>query len=262
MSVKNNTLNYYYKIFKHYPDLNNPISFNYKIQWLKLFDQTNDHITCVDKKAVKGWVESRIKGITIPPANTYPEVWKTTHDAGSVQFVNNETDAQKAYRKLNKKLKRSYGFRKGEWAYSFVKPEIIKEKRIDNGDVDYKFHCCNGEVKWLQMIWDRFDGNIKECIFDSKGHATDLHLDNKLTHSKRDLFCTRDNFFELKRIAELLSKEWKYVRVDLYWAEKQPWFGELTFWPAAGCYPKNKDNIIFGKMLDFDITTKKDKIIE
>jgi hypothetical protein len=73
--------------------------------------------------------------------------------------------------------------------------------------------------------------------------------------------CGLEKFFELKKIAEKLSERWKYVRVDLYYGEGKPWFGELTFWPKAGCY-KTPDQVEFGKLLDFDMTTTKPKVVD
>ena len=40
---------------------------------------------------------------------------------------------------------------------------------------------------------------------------------------------------EMIRICRCLSKEMKFLRVDLYNVDGQVLFGELTFYPAAGC---------------------------
>lgn len=260
MIVKENAIKWYYKKLKSYPDLKNPLSYNDKIQWLKIYDQDPNHVICCDKLKVKDWVEERVSGIVISNTESYPAVWKTTHDSGGITFVNSADDIKSAEKKLKKRLKKTYGFQKGEWAYSLVKPAIIKEKRINNGDVDYKFHCCNGEVKWLQMIWDRYT-DVKESIMCSNGNVLDLHLDHEMKHTPQKYFCTDQEFKELKRVAEILSKEWKYVRVDLYLSKGQVWFGELTFWPKSGCY-KTKDVNIFGSMINFDLTATKPPVIE
>lgn len=36
------------------------------------------------------------------------------------------------------------------------------------------------------------------------------------------------------RIAELLSKDISFARIDLYEVEGKVWFGEITLYPAAG----------------------------
>lgn len=43
-----------------------------------------------------------------------------------------------------------------------------------------------------------------------------------------------DNLSEMIKIAESLSNGCKFVRVDLYDVKGKIYFGELTFYPAAG----------------------------
>lgn len=262
MTIKQEAINWHYKKLKTYPDIENPTSYNDKIQWLKIYDQDLDHITCCDKILVKDYVANIIgEEYIIPNTTDYPAVWKANNGSGGIQFVNSKDDEATALENIQPLLKKVYGKNKGEWAYRLITPGIVKEKRIDNNDVDYKFHCCNGEVKWLQMIWDRYSGNTKESNIDPNGIPMSWHFDEKMTHVEVPPHCGLDKFFMMKSIAQQLSKKWKYVRVDLYWGEDQPWFGELTFWPKAGCY-KTPDQIKFGKLLDFDITTTKPAVIK
>ena len=43
-----------------------------------------------------------------------------------------------------------------------------------------------------------------------------------------------DNLTNMIRVAEELSKEFKFLRVDLYNVKGKIYFGELTIYPAAG----------------------------
>lgn len=43
-----------------------------------------------------------------------------------------------------------------------------------------------------------------------------------------------DNLTDMIKVAEELSKGFKFLRVDLYNVEDKIYFGELTFYPAAG----------------------------
>jgi hypothetical protein len=65
---------------------------------------------------------------------------------------------------------------------------------------------------------------------------------------------------ELTDLARKLAKSWRYVRVDLYWSREQAWFGELTFWPLAGCYLTD-DEPTFGQMLELDLTQRLEPIV-
>ena len=262
MTVQSESINWHKKKLKSEPNLVNPVTYNDKINWLKIYDQDPDIVTCCDKILVKEYVANVIGNKYIIPNTTdYPAVWKTNHGSGGIQFVNSKQDEAQAYKNLAPILKKTYGKNKGEWAYRLIKPQIVKERRIDNNDVDYKFHCCNGEVKWLQMIWDRYSGKTKESNIDPEGNPMSWWFDEKMQHVEVPPHCGLDKFFELKKIAEKLSRKWKYVRVDLYYGKEQPWFGELTFWPKAGCY-KTPDQAKFGTLLDFDLTTIKPMVIE
>ena len=46
----------YYLRFKKRCNLKHPQTFNEKLQWLKLYDQRNEHTTMVDKYAMKEYV--------------------------------------------------------------------------------------------------------------------------------------------------------------------------------------------------------------
>lgn len=261
MTIETEALNHYYKKFGEYPDLKNPRDFNEKIQWLKLYDQDSLQITLCDKIAVKEWVASIVgEQYVIPYTEDYPAVWKTNHMSGDAELVNSSEDAELALTRLNNRLRKKHGMKKGEWAYRKIEPQILKEQRLDV-NTDYKFHCVDGKVKFMQMIWDRTHYG-KECTFDADGNLTDLIVEPRNEHVKRELICTQEQFQTLKQIAEKLANGWKYVRVDLYWSNEQPWFGEMTFWPASGCFPRHKDIKKLGEYLDFDRTTTKPRVIE
>lgn len=262
MTVRYKETAWHNKKLGYWPDLENPVSYNDKINWLKVFDQDKDQIICCDKLAVKDFVAKEYSPeIIIPNTTDYPAVLKTNNGSGDIEFVSNTQEEKVALERLNIKLKKKHGKNKGEWAYSLIEPNIVREKRINNNDVDYKFHCCNGEVKWLQMIWDRYSGSTKESNIDPDGNPMTWWFDEKMQHIEVAPHCGLDAFLKMKKVAEILSKRWKYVRVDLYWGDDQPWFGELTFWPKAGCY-KTPDQVKFGKLLDFDTTTVKPKVVE
>lgn len=59
------------------------------------------------------------------------------------------------------------------------------------------------------------------------------------------------NFAEMKRIAEVLAKDFLIVRVDLHNLDGKIYFGEMTFTDSAG-YTKFQPaeyDLILGKML-------------
>lgn len=54
-----------------------------------------------------------------------------------------------------------------------------------------------------------------------------------------------DKFDDMKSIAQKLSKDIPFVRVDFYYINRKVYFGEMTFYPDSGCgkiEPKEWDN--------------------
>lgn len=254
------------------PNLDNPRGYNDVIQWLKLYDQTPEHVIACDKYAVREWVAERVgEGVlnrllyvADEPLEGVPTPYmlKATHDSGSTYKIRQEADLVEAIPKLRQKLGRVYGAHKGEWAYSFVKPRVIAEELMPEPVIDYKFHCTHGKVRWVQVIWDRDSGQPKEAIFLPDGTLTDLHMDHKMAHAPLQRMYPGDvAWSELTRVAEALAKRWRYVRVDLYYVpDVGVRFGELTFWPLSGSY-KTADEPVFGEMLEIDLSYKHEPMV-
>jgi hypothetical protein len=261
---------FHLQVIGEFPHLTNPQSYNDKIAWLMLFDQQQVMIQCTDKFKVREFVENRIgkkylneiytTGDSFDCINfeSLPEAFviKTNHDSGTVILVKNKElwDPQPARAKIQSALSKPYGVEKGEWPYQFIRRKIIVEKYLDLAKdklpVDYKFHCVDGQVKWLQYIFDR-GNDTKEIIFDRNFNRLPFHLDNNFI--KSDLSPQRpENWEQLVDIAEKLASGFKYVRVDLYNVDEEILFGELTFFPMSGCYA-SLDLHIFGEMMDFSL---------
>lgn len=255
-----------------FPDLVNCPDYNSKIQWLKLFAQDPRIVTCTDKLLVRDFVKERLGDGFLPKlyqvADSFDQinfdalpgsfVLKTNHDSGSVILVRNKQvfDIEAAESQMTKSLKRVYGKSKGEWTYKFVRPKIFLEEFLGDPSAespppDYKFHCVNGKVRWLQYIYDRgFD--TKELIFSPNGDLLPVHFDRNLKPGRAS--DAPENFYPLIGVAEKLSEGFKYVRVDLYFINRRIYVGELTFFPLKGTYGGDGQKEL-GKLLDFDRNT-------
>ncbi len=258
----------YWVALKKFPDLINCPDYNDKIQWLKLFDNKEVLIQCVDKVLVRNYVESKLGEGYLPEIyqvcdgyndislETLPQsfVLKTNHDSGSVFLISDKekNDWIAISKGVEASLKRKFGVWGGEWPYSYVKPKVFAEEYLGLGEgsapADYKFHCVNGEVKWLQYICDR-EGTAKEAITDSSGAILNLHLSERLLPMTK--FNPPGLFKRMVEIAEILSEEFKYVRIDLYLIDNQIFVGEMTFFPMYGTY-KGSGIVELGEMMDFE----------
>ena len=122
-----------------------------------------------------------------------------------------------------------------EWPYKNVKPKIIVEQYFSDDSneelKDYKFHCFNGKPFILQVDYNRFVEHYRN-IYD-----LDFNLINATIKypPNTDIVVKKPNRLkEMINIAEVLSRDFKYIRVDLYESNNKVFFGELTFHHGSG----------------------------
>lgn len=237
-------------------NLDNPVTFNEKLQWLKLHDHNPCYVKMVDKITAKEYVANIIGWDYIIPTiavydsvddikfNELPHrfVLKTNHSGGNSGVVickdKRSFDFEDAKRKLSESLKSNMYRHSREWPYKEIKPRILAEEfitDIGDGDLkDYKFFCFDGEVKSLFVGTERMSGDVKFDFFDADFN----HLDLVQTHPMSGKQIQKpENFEKMKDLASLLSKGFPHVRVDLYNIDGQIYFGEMTLYHHGGFYP-------------------------
>ena len=247
-------IKYWYKNkMGYYPDLDNPRSFNEKLQWLKLNYREAILTSLVDKYAVKKYVADKIGEEYIIPTlgvwNSFDEidfgslpnqfVLKCTHDSGGLVICKDRTllDMEYARKKVESCLLSNFYKQGREWPYKNVKRRIIAEAYMEDKETkelrDYKFFCFNGNVKWLFIATER--NNREEPYFDF--FDMDFkHLDLRHGHPNAPFEIKKPTNFELmKDLSAKLSKGFPHVRVDLYEVDGKVYFGELTFFHHTGC---------------------------
>ena len=235
-------------------DLKNPKTFNQKLQWLKLYNRKPEYTTMVDKYTVKEYVANIIGEEHIIPTlgvwNSVDEIdWdalpnqfvlKTTHGGGGGGVVicksKADLDKNKACKILEKSMNGNIYITQREWPYKNVRKRIIAEKyMIDESGYelkDYKFFCFNGKVECFKVDFDRFTSH-KANYYDR--NATLLPFGETVCpadHSKK--FDKPKNFNKMIECVETLSKDIPFLRIDLYNINGEIYFGEITFFPAAG----------------------------
>lgn len=242
----------YYKNFGRFPQWNNPKTFTEKLQWLKIYNRNPLYSTMVDKYDAKKYVANKIGGKYIIPTlgvwekaedidfDSLPNqfVLKTTHDSGRIIICKNKSILEKEniIKILNESLKRNFHAITREWPYKNVKPQIIAEKYIDNNDqdlIDYKFYCFNGVATYCQVITNRTEVETIDFFDKNWIHLNFIGLNPKARHSLKTIEKPY-NYSEMLKIAESLSKNCPFLRVDLYNINGNILFGELTFFPNSG----------------------------
>lgn len=245
------------KMFKatmDYPlNLENPKSFNEKLQWLKLYDRNPLYTKLVDKYKVREYISEKIgEDYLIPLLGVWddPEeidfdslpnkfVLKCNHNSGLGMCIctdKSKIDIKKVKNELKSGLAQNYYLNGREWPYKNVSRKIICEKYMTDETGknlrDYKFYCFDGKPKIVGIYQDRnSDKETTGDFFDMNFEWVDLRfgMPNALNKPQKP-----QKFQEMIKIAEILSEGMPEVRVDLYISNNKIYFGELTFFDGGG----------------------------
>lgn len=243
----------YKKAFNKELNLDNPKTFNEKLQWLKLYywPQNEKAIQCADKFRVREFLSERGYGEYLNELyfdwesvgeidwNKLPDqfVIKCNHGCGYniICADKSKLDIEKAKKSIKKWMKQKFGHFLAEPHYDKIKPHIICEKFLGGNMVDYKFFCCNGKVEFMYIAEGFGEEGVKKIsFFDKFGQEAPF---------KRSDYPAYDNvkkpqkFEEMKKMSEVLSKDFPFVRVDWFEVEGKIYFSELTFTPGSARIP-------------------------
>ena len=251
-------------------NLKNPQRFTEKLQWYKLYYRNPIMHQCVDKYEVRDYIKSKglenilneLYGIYNNPNEidfkNLPNkfVIKTTSGSGGQNVLICQDKAKLDIEDTKKKLdywlklnpKKSFG---REWAYEGTNNRLIIEKYLEGNDDnlsginDYKFFCYNGKVEYIVFDGDRYIKH-KRNFYDKNWKYIDIQSD---CEKLGDIIEKPKMLDEMKKVAEKLSKDFPFVRVDLYCISNKIYFGEMTFYPWTGYVKYNPDEFdyILGK---------------
>ena len=251
-------------------DLNDPRTFNEKLQWLKLHDRNPLYTKLVDKAEVKLWVAERIGWEHIVPTlgvwdsfddidfDELPEqfVLKCTHDSGGLVICRDRAtfDMEAARRKISQSLSRNYYWGGREWPYRDVAPRVLAEEYLQpdtSGDLpDYKlFHFSNGRLVALLMTNRFAEAGLTKTFFDESWRPLNIAEGG---HPRKPETTVPPHFEEMKRFAHRLAEGPPFVRVDFYESGGKLLFGEMTFYPNSGfeCFDPEEWDVEFGSWLE------------
>ena len=253
--------------------LKNPLTYNEKLQWLKLHDHNPLYTTMVDKFAVKQYVASKIgEEYIIPTIGVWdsPEqidfsilpnqfVLKTTFGGGGSDLIickdKSLLDIDESRKYLSGYMKQNSYKHLKEWPYKNVPHRIIAEKLLEEPGkeslTDYKVMCFNGVAKLVELHMGRYTGKHTQDFYDRDWHKTELS--QGVYGECSDYIVEKpQKFEEMLRLSELLSESIPHVRVDWYIINHQLYFGEMTFFDGSGLCPWDKDeyDMLLGSWID------------
>lgn len=270
-------------------NLSHPQDMNHQLMKLSL-EAYNDpiqhqlRVQCADKYRVREYVASKgLEDILIPSYGVFDNFEEIGFDKLPNQFVIQSNfgcghiwickDKKKELADIKKWRKQfnewmaitDFGLSSSEWQYSEMPHKLVITKYLDSlGAIsvnDYKFHCMHGKVYGCFAAYDRQVGVDHGVQFDH------YDIDWKLTdgirpgwHPKRREIPKPQCYKQMLEIAQILSKDFPYCRVDLYEVEGKVLFGELTFTPQGNVMSYYTDEMLQDMLRFYNETKMKQDI--
>jgi hypothetical protein len=247
-------LNYQLRYFhnrKRFPNFKNPKDWSERVLASMLSPSFLKYAKFVDKINVRNYVKEKgLQSILLEHFGTWEKpsdidfsklpnkfALKTNNGVGNHYFCKNKLDLNRAL--CLKQLENNLSIIESqdsilEPQYKSITPLIFCEELIDTGTdswpIDYKIHCINGEPDHVFLAMER-EGKVKYGTFDLDWNMLPYTRDafKPTTYPKKPKYLKE--MFEISRI---LSKDFEFVRVDLYEHGDRIIFGELTFSPWGG----------------------------
>lgn len=255
-------------------DLDNPKTFNEKLQWLKLYYRGDDFTNKVDKIEVRKYIEDKLgKEYLIPMLGIYDSVEEINWDELPNKFVlkcthgshcniickdKDSLDIEKAKKKLTKWMEKSWYWFGREWPYKNIKPRIICEEFIVDEKLsdlpDYKFMCFNGKPKLVMVCQDRNEHAVSiNSFYDMNWNITEIKqgpLNVRTDEAK--LLNKPKNYEKMIEFSKVLSEGLPFSRIDFYEVNGKLLFGEITFftWSGLGKFTPEKYDEILGSWIE------------
>ena len=264
----------YYKRMGVLPNLDNPKTFNEKLNWLKLNLRSPDQTTKVDKVKVKELVANRIgEEYVIPLLATWdraedidisslPEqfVIKCNH-AGGVFICKNKSEfnVDLIKKKVAKLLKKNYFYPSRCWPYKNVERKVFAEEFVKNNSSEentdlivYKVFVFNGRSKLIQVIQNDKTPNESIDYFNTNWDLLNIRQNykNSEVHVEKP-----EVLDEMLKLSNKLSDKVPFVRVDWYIVDGKLKFSEFTYYSDSGFerfYPDEWDEKL-GKLIKLPI---------
>lgn len=255
-------------------NLDHPVSFQEKTQWLKLHYKESLYTRLVDKYEVREYVAGKIGAeYLIPLYGVYESfddidfpslpdqfVIKCTHDSGSTIVCRDKSsfNIKAARKRIMSSMKKDYFLEGREYPYKDVRHRIIVEKLLiadsDNTSVpDYKFFIFNGEPRMFFVAEGRFSKEgTRFTFYDMYWNELPIRAKGHVAEGAHTSVKKPECWEEMKEIVRKLSIPVPFVRIDLYISENKLYFGEYTFFHDGGVVDFEPDewNYKLGKMIE------------
>jgi len=237
---------WYFLQHKKRMNWNEPSTYDEKIHWLMTYRLNKDYARYADKYEMRKYVKecglerylvtlygiwNSLEDISFDKL-PYPNIIKLTHGSGiSTYYVmHSQKDKDACIGKLREGMKNDYSKKCMEYHYHFIKPRIICEELLGNGETltDYKIVCSKGSPKVVLVCQNRDEGRD---YYSLKWE----HLEYTRKEYQSGIVIEQpEGLSEMIKVAAKLSKPFELSRIDFYDIAGRIYIGEITLTPSAG----------------------------
>jgi hypothetical protein len=239
---------WFWQAYRRRLDLRDPVTFAEKMNWRIVHDRRELLATTCDKMVSKELALAQCDGLPLRVPATYwsgtdltelasvdlPDSWilKPNHRSGLVLFGSGRPDPAELREQTRGWLDEWQWSMRGEWAYRFAQRAIVVEERIGGGGplpADYKMYVFDGEPAFIQVIAGRLETQTQRF------YTVDWEPLPYESNSPVGPVQPRPPELEqLLEIAARIGQPFDFMRVDLYLAAGEVWFGELATYSHGG----------------------------
>lgn len=241
------------------PDLDDPKSFNEKINWLKLNCHDPQVTRCCDKYSVKSYVAEKIGAeYTVPVLGVWNSAEEIDFDSLPDRFVLKvnwssgfniivrdkaklDTDSIRQQISMWMSPSQNSYYDMFNWGYKDMKPVVYAEKYIEQtgGQLyDYKLYYSRGEFIYMFIATDRLDKekSLTYTFYDADLKALPFTYGHK--PNADPIPEMPKNIEKMKELGRILAGDFPFVRVDFYETDDDSvYVGEMTFYSGGGTLP-------------------------
>ena len=234
-------------------NLENPQTFNEKLQWLKLYYHDPLMTKYADKYLVREYIKETVgEEYLIPLIGVWDRVEDIDFDKLPNQFVlkvnwgsgqniivndKNKLNIEEAKNKLKNWIQpaSNHYYYSYEWPYKNIEHKIIAEKYINDniGNLTvYKIFCFDSNPYLFQVIINDKTANERINYYDLNWNR--LILKQNFDNFNFDI--QKPKYLNLMlKFCRILSKNFPYfIRIDFYESSDIIYFSEYTFYSDAG----------------------------
>lgn len=249
-------------------DLDNPLKFSEKLQWLKIFDRRPIYTTTSDKFAVRQYVADRIGEQYLTQLygvyrsskeidwKSLPNKFVLKANHGSKWNIyckdKRKLNITEVSRQVDDWMTRNYFYQGRESNYKHISPRIICEEYLEGEKgaalKDYMFYCFNGRVEFIHVDVNRFTDH-RRAIFDTDWNLLPFTIYYRLPDEE---IIRPTQLEKLISLVGALADGFPFFRVDLFFIGELIYFGELTLCPVSGfpiIRPPEYDRILGEKLI-------------